>query len=106
MSCSRSFISRAMRSLLKVLLFPVMLALSIVVGVCRFLCLISNTVLTLLALVILVIAIGTVAIVGEPLLEGLRIAGLAWLISPFGLPILATLLIELVGGLNERLKQL
>ena len=75
-------------------------------GACRLLCLISNTVLTLLALAILAIAIGTVTIVGEPLAEGLRIAGLAWLISPFGLPILATLLIELFGGLNELLKQI
>lgn len=106
MSCPRSSISKAMRLLLKVLLFPVTLALSIVVGVCRLLCLISNTVLALLAFVILVIAIGTVAIVGEPLIEGLRIAGLAWLISPFGLPILAMLLIELVGGLNELLKRI
>ena len=106
MSCPRSSISKAMRTLLKALLLPVTLALSIVVGVCRFLCLISNTILTLLAFVILVIAIGTVTIVGEPLAEGLRIAGLAWLISPFGLPILATLLIELVGGLNELLRQI
>ena len=95
-----------MRILLRVLLFPVTITLSIVVGVSRLLCLISNTVLMLLAFVILAIAIGTVTIVGEPLIEGLRIAGLAWLISPFGLPILATLLIELVGGLNELLKRI
>ena len=95
-----------MRLLLKVLLFPVTLAISIVVGVCRLICLISNTVLTLLAFIILAIAIGTVAIVGKPLAEGVRIVGLAWLISPFGLPILATILIELVGGLNELLKQI
>ena len=106
MSCPRSSISKAMRTLLKILLFPVTLMLSIVVGVCRLLCLISNTVLALLAFVILAIAIGTVTIVGEPMIEGLRIAGLAWLISPFGLPILVTLLIELVGGLNELLKQI
>ena len=55
-----------MRMLLKILLFPVTLALSTIVGVCRLACALFGTVLTLLALVILAIAIGTVAIVDEP----------------------------------------
>lgn len=93
-----------MRVLLKILLFPITLALSIVVGVCRLACVLSGTVLTLLALVILAIAIGTVAIVGEPLITGLKIAGLAWLISPFGLPLISTFLVELLGGFNDMLK--
>ena len=93
-----------MRVLLKIPLFPITLALSIFVGICRLLCLISGTVLTLLAFVILAIAIGTVAIVGEPLMTGLKIAGLAWLISPFGLPLIATFLVEALGGFNDMLK--
>lgn len=93
-----------MRVLLKILLFPVTLTLSVVVHVCRLLCLISGTVLTLLAFIILAIAIGMVAIVGAPLMEGLKIAGLAWLISPFGLPLIATFLVEALGGFNELLK--
>lgn len=93
-----------MRVLLKILLFPVTLALSVIVGVCRLLCLISGTVLTLLAFVILAIAIGMVAIVGAPLTDGLKIAGLAWLISPFGAPLIATFLVETLGGFNDLLK--
>lgn len=93
-----------MRVLLKILLFPITLALSILVGALRLACLISGTVLTLLAFVILVIAIGTVTIVGHPLIEGLKITGLAWLISPFGLPLIATFLVEVLGGFNEALK--
>ena len=93
-----------MRVLLKILLFPVTLALSVIVGVCRLLCLLSGTVLTLLAFVILAIAIGMVAIVGAPLMEGLKIAGLAWLISPFGLPLIATFLVEALSGFNDLLK--
>ena len=93
-----------MRVLLKILLFPVTLALSIAVGVCRLACVFYGMVLTLLALVILAIAIGTVTIVGEPLMVGLKIAGLAWLISPFGLPLIATFLVELLGGFNELIK--
>ena len=93
-----------MRVLLKILLFPVTLALSMIVGVCRLACVLSGTVLTLLALVIFAIAIGTVAIVGEPLITGLKVAGLSWLISPFGLPLIATFLVELLGGFNDMLK--
>ena len=93
-----------MRVLLKILLFPETLALSMIVGVRRLACVLSGSVLTLLALVILAIAIGTVAIVGEPLITGLKIAGLAWLISPFGLPLIATFLVELLSGFNDMLK--
>ncbi len=93
-----------MRILAKILLFPVTLALSIIVAVLRLLCLISGTVLGVLALVILLIAVGTVVLLGEPILTGLGIAGLAWLISPFGLPLVATFLVEAIGGFNTMLK--
>lgn len=93
-----------MRIILKILLFPVTLVLSIIVGICRLLCIISGTVLGIAAFVILLIAVGTVVLLGEPLMTGLGIAGLAWLISPIGLPLIATFLVELVGGLNDTLK--
>jgi len=95
---------RDMRILAKILLFSVTLALSIIVAVLRLLCLISGTVLGVLALVILLIAVGTVVLLGEPILTGLGIAGLAWLISPFGLPLVATFLVEAIGGFNTMLK--
>lgn len=95
-----------MKILLKILLFPVTLALSILVAVLRLACLVSGTILTILALVILAIAIGTVVLLGEPFMTGLGIAGLAWLISPFGLPLIATFLVEALGGLNSMLKSI
>ena len=36
--------------------------------------------------------------------EGLRLMGLAWLISPFGLPLIAAFLVELLGVFNDSLK--
>lgn len=93
-----------MRIILKILLFTVTLVLSIIVAICRLLCIISGTVLGIAAFAILLVAIGTVVLLGEPLMTGLGIAGLAWLISPIGLPLIATFLVELVGGLNDTLK--
>lgn len=93
-----------MRILLKILLFPVTLALTIIVALCRLLCIVSGTVLGIVAFVILLIGIGTVLLLGEPFMTGLKIAGLAWLISPFGLPLIATFLVELLGGFNDMLK--
>ena len=72
-----------MRIILKILLFPVTLVLSIIVAICRLLCIISGTVLGIVSFAILLVAIGTVVLLGEPLMTGLG---------------------ELVGGLNDTLK--
>lgn len=93
-----------MRVILKTLLFPVTLLLTIIVALCRLLCVISGTVLSILAFAILLVAIGTVVLLGEPLLTGLGIAVLAWLISPLGIPLVATFLVELLGCFNDTLK--
>ena len=93
-----------MKVLLKILLFPITMLLSLIVFVCRILCAVSGTVLMLLSMLILAIAIGMVVVVGAPLMEGLKIAGLAYLISPFGIPFIATALVEVLGGFNKMLK--
>ena len=93
-----------MRILLKILLFPVTLALTIIVALGRLLCLASGVILNTIAVVILLIAVGTVVLLGEPIWTGLKIAALGWLISSFGLPIIATFLVELLGALNDSLK--
>lgn len=93
-----------MRILLKVLLFPVTLALTILVALLRLLCQISDAILIIVAMLILAIAIGTVVLLGEPFWTGVKIAGLAWLISPFGLPLVATFIVEALGEVNDLLK--
>ena len=92
-----------MRILLKILLFPVILLLSILVAACRFLCAFSSMILGILAFVIFAVALGTMVLLGE-FWEGVKIVVLAWLISPYGIPLFASFLVELVDGLNSRLK--
>jgi len=92
-----------MRILLKIFLFPVILLLSILVAVCRFLCAFSSMILGILAFVIFAVALGTMVLLGE-FWEGVKIVVLAWLISPYGIPLFASFLVELVDGLNSRLK--
>lgn len=92
-----------MRILLKILLFPVILLLSILVAVCQFLCAFSSMILGILAFVIFAVALGTMVLLGE-FWEGVKIVVLAWLISPYGIPLFASFLVELVDGLNSKLK--
>jgi hypothetical protein len=93
-----------MRILLKILLFPVIMALTIIVALGRLLCLASGAILNTIAFIILLIAIGTVALLQEPIWTGMKMAGLAWLISSFGLPLIVTFLVELVGVFKDSLK--
>lgn len=93
-----------MRIILKILLFPITLALTIIVALGRLLCLISGAILNTIAFIILLIAIGTVVLLGQPLLTGLQIAVLGWLISSFGLPLIATFLVELLGVFKDNLR--
>ena len=92
-----------MRILLKILLFPITLVLSVVVLVCQFLCVFSSMLLSVLALLLFVLALAVIILLGE-VGEGLKALFAAYLISPYGIPTLASWLIGTVDGLNERLK--
>lgn len=92
-----------MRILLKILLFPITLALSIIVLVCEFLCVFSTMLLSILAFLMFVLALAIMILLGE-VGEGLKALLAAYLISPYGVPMLAAWLIGAVGGINERLK--
>ena len=93
-----------MRILLKIPLFPVIVVLTIIVGIGRLLCLVSGIVLNSIAVIILLIVLATVALLGEPIWTGLKMAGLAWLISSFGLPLILMFLVELLGAAKDSLK--
>jgi hypothetical protein len=92
-----------MRVLLKILLFPLILLLTIFVAACRFLCTFSTMILFILAFVIFAIALGTMILLGE-FWEGVKIVVLAWLISPYGIPLFASWLVEKLDDLNGWLK--
>ena len=92
-----------MRFIIKLFLFPITLTLTILVAACRLLCQLSTMLLSILAFVVFAIALGTMVLL-QDFPEGLRIMGLAWLISPFGLPLIAAFLVELLGLFNDSLK--
>lgn len=94
----------AMRLILKILLFPVVLILTIFVAVCRFLCAFSTVLLSIAAFVIFAIALGMMILL-QDVPTGLKIMVLAWLISPYGIPLFASWLVEKVNDLNGRLKE-
>ena len=92
-----------MRILLKILLFPITLALSAIVLVCQFLCVFSSMLLSVLALLLFILALAIIVLLGE-VGEGLKAMLAAYLISPYGVPLLASWLIGAVDGLNNWLK--
>ena len=92
-----------MRLILKILLFPVVLILTVFVAVCRLLCAFSTILLSIIAFVIFAIALGTMILL-QDVPASLKIMVLAWLISPFGIPLFASWLVEKVDDFNGQLK--
>ena len=94
-----------MRIILKILLFPVTLSLSLLVTICRLACQLSGMVLGMLAFAMFVISLGVMVIL-QDFHEGAKMMGLTLLVSPFGIPLIATFLVELLGIFNETLKEI
>ena len=94
-----------MRILLKILLFPITLMVSIILLVCQFICVFSSMLLSILAFFLFALGLATMLILGETK-QGISALFIAFLISPYGIPMLAAWLIGTVGGLNERLKSI
>ena len=94
-----------MRILLKILIFPITLILTVLILFFDFICLLSTAVLSILSFVVSMIALGTIFILKETS-EGIRIIVLAYLISPYGIPLFAAWLIAKMDGLNDLLKSI
>lgn len=92
-----------MRILLKILLFPITLILTVILLFCEFICLFGTAVLSVLAFIIFVIALGTMIFLGE-VQDGIKAMILAYLVSPYGIPMFAGWLIGILQTANERLK--
>ncbi|MFR3727806.1 hypothetical protein [Lacrimispora sp.] len=69
-----------MRILFKILLFPVTLMLTVLVLFCQFVCLIGTTLLSILAFLIAVVALGILLFSGRPA-EGFKYLIIAFCIS-------------------------
>lgn len=92
-----------MRILLKIFLFPITLALSIILLICQFVCIFSSMLLSILAFLLFALGLAAMVFLGDTK-EGLKAIFIAYLISPYGIPMLAAWLIGTMGGINERLK--
>ena len=91
-----------MRVVLKILSLPMVAVLSIAVAVLSFLAVCAGAVLKFLSVPAALLGAG-VAIWTDPV-AGLLILGGAFLISPFGLPLLANWLLDRMADLNFSLR--
>ena len=92
-----------MRLLLKLLSLPLLLVTGILYAFCKFLVLASGAVLGVLSGIVFLIAIGIFFAAG--LWGGLAWLLIAFLISPYGLPLLAAWAVGLLGGTHDSLRE-
>ena len=93
-----------MRIIIKILLFPIVLALTLLVAFCRFFCLFSGMVLGIVAF--LLFLLGIVVLFAGRVDGFIGFLVLAWLVSPYGLPLAASWLTERVADFNQMLKSI
>jgi uncharacterized membrane protein YGL010W len=86
-------------------LFPVTVVLSLVVAVFRLINQLSNMALSLLAFLLLLLGLAVMLLLQDTV-NGLGILGILLLISPFGLPLIITFLIEMLGLFKDMLKEI
>lgn len=94
-----------MRIILKILLFPVTLVLTILILVCRFLCNFSSAILGIVSIVLFLLGLGIVIILQDPP-GSLTAFIIAFLISPYGIPKFADWLIDRLDDLNYAIKSI
>mgnify|MGYP003294613198 CR=1 FL=1 len=87
-----------MRGLLKILLLPLRLVLGIAIGVCRFFCICSTAVLSVMSSILFLLSLA-VLLIGHVQTGTLGIVG-AFLVSPLGLPKVAGWLIDRLDDLR------
>lgn len=91
-----------MKFILKILFAPIIFIMWLITGLCSLLVRISATVLFFVA--ILFAVMGIITIVTGSTLRGCIGLGVAFLLSPYGLPMLATWLLALCHGFRFWLK--
>lgn len=91
-----------MRLILKLLAFPFVLITGLLYLVCKFLVVISGVVLGILSGIIFLASLVLFFTAG--IWAGLVWMLIAFLISPYGLPMAAAWLVGIIGGANHTLK--
>ncbi len=84
---------------LRILCFPVLLTLNILFLVCSGVLCLSEWIFSLAGTVLLLL--GGYALIIDGNLQGLAVMLIGWLVSPYGLPMLALKLVCLLGAAGE-----
>lgn len=92
-----------MRILAKILLFPVVVALTILVAVCRFICSFSGAVLMVLASLLFIAGLAVLVLLRDPR-SSVTAFVFAFLISPYGIPLFLNWLVDKLDDLNYAIK--
>ena len=93
-----------MRLIFKIFAFPFLLVLSLFAAVLMFLFDVAGWFLSLASGILAVIAVGLFVLQHQPV-GGVAFLGLAFLLSPYGLPAIAEFLIGLLDELNYSLRR-
>ena len=93
-----------MRWILKIILFPIRLLLSILTAFLTFLLGIGTTILYFLMLMCIVAAIGSFT--QKDISLGIEALVLGFLLSPYGIPMVGVAVIAFLQGINEAIKSI
>ena len=93
-----------MRWILKIILFPISLLLSILTAFLTFLLAIGTTILYLLMLMCIVV--GVVSLFQKDSSMGIEALILGFLLSPYGIPMVGATVIAFLKGINEAIKSI
>ena len=91
-----------MRWIIKIVLFPISLLLSILTAFLTFLLGIGTTILHFLMLMCIVAAIGS--FMQKDILLGIEALFLGFLFSPYGIPMVGAAVIAFLQGINDRIR--
>ena len=93
-----------MRWILKIILFPISLLLSILTAFLTFLLGIGTTILYFLMLMCIVAAIGS--FMQKDISLGIEALVLGFFLSPYGIPMVGAAVIAFLQGINEAIKSI
>ena len=91
-----------MRWIVKIILFPISLVLSILTAFLTFLLAIGTTILYLLMLMCVVV--GVVSLFQKNFAIGIEALILGFLLSPYGIPMVGAAVIAFLQGINKAIK--
>ena len=91
-----------MRWIVKIILFPISLVLSILTAFLTFLLAIGTTILYLLMLMCVVV--GVISLFQKDFSIGIEALVLGFLLSPYGIPMVGAAVIAFLQGINKAIK--